>query len=276
MGELLRPYLATFQARFQLMLQYRAAALAGFVTQSWFGGIMIMVLAAFYGAGHGHAAPLSLGQAVSYTWMSQAFLVLIPWGGDPPVTAAVRTGAVGYDRIRPIDAYAYWFSGAAGHMLARVLPRAALIAAFSIVALPLIGLQDWAWQLPASPLAAVAFALAMVQVVLLASAMVVLLNLSAVLTLDNKGVVSLSTAAGVLLSGNLLPLPLFPDWMRTFLFVQPFAGLMDIPFRIYLGELRGGGVLAGLAVQATWILVLIALGRYFIGGVMQRLQVQGG
>ena len=28
-----RPYLAAFRARFQLMLQYRAAALAGFATQ---------------------------------------------------------------------------------------------------------------------------------------------------------------------------------------------------------------------------------------------------
>ena len=42
-----RPYLAPFRARFQLMLQYRAAALAGFATQCWWGGIKIMVFAAF-------------------------------------------------------------------------------------------------------------------------------------------------------------------------------------------------------------------------------------
>jgi len=42
-----RPYLAAFRARFQLMLQYRTAALAGFATQCWWGGIKIMVLAAF-------------------------------------------------------------------------------------------------------------------------------------------------------------------------------------------------------------------------------------
>jgi ABC-2 type transport system permease protein len=259
-----------------LMLQYRAAAVAGFLTQSWFGGAMIMVLAAFYATGRGGHAPLSLAQAVSYTWMSQAMLVLVPWGGDPQVAASVRTGTVGYDRIRPIDAYAYWFAGAAGNMLARVLPRAGLIALFAAAALPLLGLGAWSWRPPASILALAAFALSMVLVILLSSAMTLLLNLIAVITLDNRGVVSLTTAASILFSGNLLPLPLYPDWMHTFLFLQPFAGLMDIPFRIYVGQLQGEAVLAGLAVQAMWILALVAIGRVSIGSVMQRLQVQGG
>src|SRR5262249_40675396 len=99
----LRPYVATFSARFQLTLQYRAAALAGFVTQAWFGGLLIMVMAAFYGSGaRAAAAPISLGQAVTYIWLSQATLALLPWGGDPDIAAAVRSGAVSYDRLRPI------------------------------------------------------------------------------------------------------------------------------------------------------------------------------
>ena len=44
--EAARPYLAAFRARFQLMLQYRAAALAGFATQLWWGAIRILVFAA--------------------------------------------------------------------------------------------------------------------------------------------------------------------------------------------------------------------------------------
>ena len=45
----MRPYRAAFAARFQLMLQYRAAALAGFATQCWWGGLKVMIFAAFYG-----------------------------------------------------------------------------------------------------------------------------------------------------------------------------------------------------------------------------------
>ena len=272
----LAPYLATGQARFQLMLQYRGAALAGFFTQTWFGGILIMVLAAFYAAGGADRAPMSLAQAVTYTWMSQAFLVLVPWGGDPVVTAAVRTGSVGYDRLRPVDAYAFWFAGAAGNMTARMLPRAAMICAFSAVALPLMGFGDWSWRPPAGPAAAMGFAVSAVMIVLLSSALTVLFNLCAVVTLDNRGIVSLVTAVSIAFSGNLIPLPLFPDQMRTFLFLQPFAGLMDIPFRIYLGDLAGPWILAGIGMQAFWILVMVAGGRALMTPVMGRLQVQGG
>ncbi len=273
----LRPYLATFAARFQLMLQYRAAALAGFVTQSWFGGLLIMVLTAFYGAGGARAdAPISLAQSVSYVWLSQATLALLPWGGDPSITAAVRSGAISYDRLRPLDAYWWWYAGAAGAMVSRVLPRAALICAFSALILPLLGFGDWSLRPPAGLLAAALYPVSMILVIVLASAIIMLINLGTVVTLDNKGLTSLAGAASMLFSGNILPLPLFPDWMQTFLFLQPFAGLLDIPCRIYFGDLTGAAAFAGLGVQAFWILALVGLGRLLTGGVMARLQVQGG
>ena len=43
----MRPYVAVFRTRFQLLLQYRAAALAGFGTQCWWGAVKVMVFAAF-------------------------------------------------------------------------------------------------------------------------------------------------------------------------------------------------------------------------------------
>ena len=52
------PYLSILRARFALMLQYRAAAFAGFATQCWWGAIKVMVLAAFY-AGSAHQ-PINL------------------------------------------------------------------------------------------------------------------------------------------------------------------------------------------------------------------------
>ena len=51
-----RPYAAAFRSRFLLMLQYRTAALAGFATQCWWGGIKAMIPIGFYGAAAGQAA----------------------------------------------------------------------------------------------------------------------------------------------------------------------------------------------------------------------------
>jgi ABC-2 type transport system permease protein len=80
----------------------------------------------------------------------------------------------------------------------------------------------------------------------------------------------------IVLSGNLIPLALFPDWLQTFLFVQPLAGVLDIPFRIYSGNLAGAHAWAGVGLQVFWTIVLTALGRAWLERVMRRLEVQGG
>lgn len=272
-----RPYLATFSARFQLMLQYRAAALAGFATQCWWGGIKIMVYAAFFdAAGAAARSPISLSQAITYTWLAQAFLSLNPWSGDPDVAAKVRTGAVSYDRLRPLDAYSYWYANAAAWMTARAAPRSALMFALTGVIFPLVGLSAWAWSPPAGPQAALLFSVSMVLVVLLSSSIVMLINICVAATLTDRGFNTLMAPIAILLTGNLVPLPFFPDWARTALFIQPFAGVVDIPFRIYFGQLNGTMALAGIGLQVFWTLVLVGLGRLWLGRVMDRLQVQGG
>lgn len=257
------------------MLQYRTAAVAGFFTQCWWGIILVMVLAAFFHGARAHQ-PISFTQAVTYTWLGQAFLVLLPWSGDPEVGEMVRSGNVSYDRLRPLDTYFYWYVRAMAWMAARVVPRATLMLVMAGLIFPLIGLGAWRLRLPPDAAAGLLFAPALASVVLLSSAMVMLINASVVVTVSDRGVNTLAAPIVILLSGNLLPLPLFPDWMHWFLFLQPFAGLIDIPFRIYVGNLTGTLALAGLALQIIWIGLLILLGRYLMRRAMCRLQVQGG
>ncbi|WP_066272094.1 ABC transporter permease [Hydrogenophaga palleronii] len=274
---LVRPYAAAFASRFLQMLQYRTAAYAGFVTQCWWGGIKVMVLAAFYGSAAGAAgAPLSLAQVITYTWLAQGLLALLPWMGDPEVAQAVRSGSVAYDRLRPVDAYTLWFVRSAGWIAARVLPRVLLMLAFAGIALPLAGLGDWAWQAPASLAAGLAFAVSLLLALLLSTAFVMLLNIATTAALNERGINTLAGPAVVVLSGNLLPLPLLPDAWQTLLLLQPLAGVMDIPARIYFGQLAGTQALVGLALQCLWTVLLVLLGRVAMGRTMRRLEVQGG
>lgn len=276
--DLLRPYTAAFASRFQQMLQYRSAALAGFATQCWWGGIKVMVLAAFYRgtAATMGGAPMPLAEAITYTWLAQGLLALLPWVGDPEVAQAVRTGSVVYDRLRPVDAYALWYVRSTGWIAARMLPRLALMLAFAAVALPLFGWRDWAWQPPAGVAPALLFACAAVLALLLSAAMVMLLNVANVAALNERGVNALAMPVVVVFSGNLLPLSLLPDSWQTLLLLQPLAGLLDIPVRLYFGHLTGWGAVGGLALQAGWIAVLIVAGRGAMQRTMRRLEVQGG
>lgn len=275
MDDAFRPYLAAFRARFLLMLQYRTAALAGFATQCWWGAIQIMVFAAFYAA-RPAAAPISLADAITYTWLGQALLALLPWVADPEIGLAVRSGGVGYDRLRPLDAYGYWYARTLGWMISRALPRAALMLATTIVVLPLVGLKAWACQPPPSIAAALLFVPAFVLMASLGAAVLTLANVVVAASLNERGVNAFLTPLVIVFSGSLMPLDFFPDAVRPILHLQPLAGLVDIPFRIYFADLRGAAALRGLALQAGWTLALVGFGRLAMAQMMRRLDMQGG
>lgn len=275
--DLARPYLAAFSARFLLMLQYRAAAFAGFLTQCWWGGIKIMVYAAFYRASPASTHPaITLAQVATYTWLNQGLLALMPWGCDPEIALAVRTGVVTYDRLRPVDAYAYWYARAAAFMTSRAAPRAILMALLAGVGMPLLGFRELSWAPPSSAAQAALFALSLVLMVCLSSAFMMLLDIAVVVTLNDRWVSQSLNPLLVVLSGSLVPLALYPDWAQRALFLQPFAGIVDIPFRIYSGNLAGGLALLGLGLQLFWTVVLVTVGRLWMERVMRRLEVQGG
>jgi len=270
----LAPYLAAFRARFSLTMQYRAAALAGFATQCWWGGIKVIVYAAFY-AGARHA-PISLADTITYTWLAQAFLAFQPWGADPDIADAARTGAIAYDRLRPLDTYGWWYARAAAWSVARVLPRAALMFAVAGVAMPLLGLSAWSLKPPAGVEAGLLFVASMIGVIALSAAFVGLIDVFVALMLSDRGVNLFIMPLTNIFSGLMIPLAFYPAPLQTFLRLQPFAGLADTPFRIYLGETTGWAAAGAIGLQLAWAAVIAAIGRALLARAMRRLQVQGG
>jgi len=271
----LRPYISVLAGRFQLMLQYRAAAFAGFITQCWFGVLRILIFAAFY-AGGAVVAPMSLHNAVTYTWLGQGFLAFVPTGADPDVAEMVRSGAVAYERLRPVDTYGWWYARAVAWSVARVLPRAALLFSFAGVLIPLLGFGKWSLGLPPTPMATALFAASAAAMVLLSATVTVAINVVLVTTLDDRGPSVLAGAFIYFFSGMVLPLAFFPDNVRPWLRAQPFAGIVDIPYSIYFGGISGWGAASAIGLQLFWVATLALVGRWGLERAMRRLQVQGG
>jgi ABC-2 type transport system permease protein len=270
----MRPYVAVFRARFQLLLQYRAAALAGFGTQCWWGAVKVMVFAAFLSGSV--ASPMTLRQTVDYIWLGQALLMMLPWSADPELARMVRSGDVGYERLRPLDTYAYWYARGVARRTATPLLRAVPMVLAAGLLLPSVGLARWALSPPNDPAAAALFTLSLVLVIALASAFSTVLDLLVVVTLSERGVNTFLAPLSIVFSGSLVPLPLLPDWLQPVMRHQPFAGLLDFPLRIYSGHLTGVAAITALAWQVFWVLTLVALGRVITTRVMARLQIQGG
>jgi len=272
---LVRPYLAIFAARFLTLLQYRAAAFAGIVTQFWFGAIMVMALSAFYADGRGSPS-ISLAEAITYIWLGQAFLGLLPWNVDPEIALMMRTGNVAYERLRPVDTYFYWFARALAWRAAVTLLRSIPILIVTSAVFAFVGLGAWSLRPPSSSESLALFVLSMTAVVHLSAAMTTLLNISVVWTISGQGINVITNSLVLILSGMVIPLPLFPEWAQPVLFVQPLAGLVDIPYRIYFANLSGREALGGIALQICWTMVFIVLGHLLMAHTMRRIQIQGG
>ena len=117
------PYRAVVSARYRMLLQYRAAAFAGLVTQCFWGAIRLMIVAAFYAAST-QAQPMSLPEVVVYIWLGQAFFGMLPWNIDEEFAQKVRDGSVAYDLLRPVDLYAFWYSHTLAYRTAPTTLRA--------------------------------------------------------------------------------------------------------------------------------------------------------
>ncbi|MCC7493525.1 MAG: ABC-2 family transporter protein [Fimbriimonadaceae bacterium] len=263
----MRPYRAIASARFRLLLQYRAAAWAGIATQLFWGLIRTMVFEAFYRSSRA-PQPMSLSETITYIWLGQALLAIVMLGVESEVRDTVRSGAVAYDLCRPVDLYSVLlirnlaYRGATTAL--RAGPQLVLAACF-------LGLR-----LPPSPAALLAFGLATVMALLLASAWANLLTALLFFTVAGDGVVRLGTVLPWLLSGIVIPLPLLPDWWQAVAGWQPFAGLADLPFRLWIGHLPPAAVGQVLVFQAAWLLGFVLLGRLLLARGLRRLVVLGG
>jgi ABC-2 type transport system permease protein len=80
----------------------------------------------------------------------------------------------------------------------------------------------------------------------------------------------------MVLSGMIVPLPLYPDWLQPFLELQPFRGIVDVPYRIYVGDILPAMALADILQQFVWTAIIIAIGYVLLNKSMRRLVVQGG
>ena len=272
----LAPYRGVLRARWRETLQYRVAALVGFGTQLFWGLLRLMILAAFYASGPAHAADFSFAQVVPYVWLGQALLALFPIRLDAELADSVRTGTVATELLRPIDLYAYWFWRMVAWRLAMTAPRCLLMLVVAAGLLPLVGLGEWALGPPIDLAAAALYLLATALALLLGVAVTAVTISLMFWTVSSEGARYVLPAVVWFCGGMVVPLPLLPDGLAMLLGYLPFAGLMDVPFRIYVGHLTGVEALLRLGLHLGWLIVLILLGRLLLARGLRRVVILGG
>lgn len=268
-SDAVRPYMAMLRMRCRMLLQYRAAALAGFGTQLFWGFFRVMLFTSLYKyqtpvMQH----PLTLPETIGFIWMAQMLLGLLPWNVDREIEQQIRTGQVAYELLRPIDLYRLWFVRAIAMRLIptglRSLPFIGLLL-FGVIEIPCPSWQGFAFFLASCLMA-----------LLLSAAITTLVSISLFWTLSGQGIQRLLPHVMTLLAGLIIPLPFFPSWMQPFLTWQPFRGVLDLPSRLYMGILPPEQGCFVLLFQAAWIALLMLVGMYAMRLRLRRCVIDGG
>ncbi|MBQ8073783.1 MAG: ABC transporter permease [Clostridia bacterium] len=263
----MKAYLSVFRMRLRMETQYRGAVLGGIVCQVFFGLILIAVYRALY-AGKPQNLPFS--HVTTYVWLQQAFFRML-LSSDAELMDKIRTGGIAYDLCRPVYLYGFYYA----RIMAQKL-MGSLLRAFPMLVFAALLPEGWGISIPASLPALTLFLTALLLGLCCVCAMENITMAFTMRTLDPRGFQAMLNLLMMILSGNILPLTLFPDSWQRAITLLPYAQMLDAPIRLYTGEytlLRAPEV---ILLQAGWTLLLVLAGMMLWRRNQDRLIIQGG
>lgn len=216
------------------------------------------------------AFPVTLGQIVTYGILAMVLNTFFDPAGDTRwyIQDKVRSGALQMDLLRPLDFHL--------HLLARNIGQ----TFFSILILGLpgyvIGLAFFGLHPPASLLDGLLFLLSLIPAYLVAFSLGFLLGMIAIYTTQVGQIGWFYYSIVGLLSGQFIPLWIFPTTLQQVVRLLPFQSIIGLPVSIYIGQFSLQEALSSLALQIFWAAALLTLSRLVWGRAYGHLTVQGG
>lgn len=264
------PYIGIFNMNMIQQLQFRSKAFWGLATQIFWGGMMVMFYSAFYETGNG-PADFSQAQLASYIWLGQAFFAMRWQFINNHVISDIIKGDVAYEFIRPIDIYNKWYFMTFARRIGDTLIRFAPIIIFSIFLPYGYGLSaPVAWEI--LPLFVISLMLGAVIANIIGMYSIILV----MKTMSQRGVMAIVSVVVGFFGGSLIPIPFMPVVLQKVVNFLPFRYVVDLPFRIYNGNIPMHQGFIQIGIQIVWVVLLTLIARFFLARSVRRVEIQGG
>lgn len=267
----MKKYLSFFRLRFTMGLQYRAAALAGIVTQFAWGFMEIMIFRAFYRA-DAAAFPMSFSATASYIWLQQAFLAFFAaWMMENEIVDSIVNGNIAYELCRPISIYNMWFSRSIATRLSR-----AVLRCFPILIVAVFVPRPYGIAAPASLLHFLVFLITLLLGLGVTVSFCMLIYVLTFFTISPQGLRMVFTSTVEFFAGAIIPLPFFPEKVQKIMELLPFASMQNVALRIYSGSMSNGEMQKAIFLQIFWLIIVTLAGKLLCRLAEKRITVQGG
>ncbi|MBL7161472.1 MAG: ABC-2 family transporter protein [Anaerolineales bacterium] len=252
---------------FQRHLTYRAATVAGLVTNFFFGILRAAIFVALYDL-QTEVEGITLQGAITYAALGQAligYLCMFSWF---ELMNTVYTGDIASDLLKPMNYFSFWMAQDLGRAAVNFLLRGIIV---------MIGyafIFDLVWPRGAAQIIAVAVSLVLGWLVSFSWRF--LINLTSFWTPNARGILRFFFVLSWFFSGFLMPLRFFPEWVLRISYLMPFPHMFNTVIEIYLGVLVGPEMILALLNQVLWILSLILAGQIVLRLGVRRLVILGG
>jgi len=131
-------------------------------------------------------------------------------------------------------------------------------------------------MLPYSPVHWGLFLLSVLLAVFISFCWRFLINLSTFWFLDATGIGRLAWLVMTFLSGFIVPVAFFPDWLKFAVHLTPMPAMVNTPIEIYLGIVQGTSLWMALGSQCAWGIGMALLCEWVYRRGVQKLIIQGG
>ncbi|MCA2216673.1 ABC transporter permease [Jidongwangia harbinensis] len=217
--------------------------------------------------GTGSAAGLTWDQLKAYLLIAFATGTLMSGFTDWQLAERVLSGNVALELVKPVDYQLARFAEALGYVAGEVVVVLAmgtvLLVAFGGVPVP-GGAQ------------AVLFLISLLAVIPLKFGLIYLSGMACFWTESYYGVGVARVAVTNILSGALVPIALYPDWLQALCRLSPFPGIVSTPALVFLGEVGVAEAVRLIAWQFVWIAVLWLGARTVWRLAVTRFSAHGG
>lgn len=263
----MKAYIYVAKMRFQSMMAYPVDTWTFTIMQC----LMMLAVGFFWRAVYGGAETahgVTGDSMIIYTVVSMLINSLYYMGVEDYISDAVKSGSIATDMMKPINLFSMYLSqdiGSIGYN-------------FVFITIPMFVVGTIVFGLPV-PASAAHFALFLASFILgyvinwLFSATFAMISFTA---LDLGPIFSIKYHFVNMLSGAMIPLWFFPEWLANAMYFLPFVYMYQEPLSIFIGKYTIAECLPKIGIQAAWAIGLLIIFMFAQKRATSRVMVQGG
>lgn len=260
-------YLYVYKIRIQRSLAYHFDVYGNILIQC-----IIMFASAFFWralyAGEAVVQGVAAEQMYIYTVVSTAMSVFFMNDVEQRVMRSVEKGTIAVEMLKPINLYGIFFFEDLGKLTALLFQN--------LLPILLIGSIFITVPKPASGVSFLLFLLSLVMAYLIHWLLAACFSMWAFVTINMTPLLQVKKHLIRLLSGSIIPLWFFPEWLASVLNCLPFVYIYQLPLDIFIGKEDINNLLFRLGIQVAWVIALFVLFTILQKRALKKVMIQGG